>query len=133
MTVANVGGQRPPLRAVQTASLCQITVVGPALPLAISSAVRCCRAGITRRGQFDKANPRSAQQDEPGLGCPERRATSDEEIHLNAAVDQNNPAANSTVRLVLCGSNVSELPQNYQAWYRDRLLAKRLCADGRAS
>jgi hypothetical protein len=74
---------------------------------------------------LDTANPPRVEQAQPARDYLERRVTSHEAIHPSVAVDQSNPAANSTLRLVPGESNVSVLPKNYQAWHREHLSAKR--------
>jgi hypothetical protein len=59
------------------------------------------------------------------LEYPQYRTTSHEAIHPTEATGQNNPAASSTLRLVLGEPNVSVLPKDSQAWHREHLLAKR--------
>jgi hypothetical protein len=86
--------------------------------------VRCRRARINRLGQFDTANWPRVERVQPELDYPEHRATSDVAIHLSVVVDQNNPAANSTLPLVLGESAVSVLPKNSQASHREHLLAE---------
>jgi hypothetical protein len=70
------------------------------------------------------ANRPRVQRVQPALDYPERRATSDVAIHLSVVVDQNNPAANSTLPLILGESAVSMLAKNSEASHREHLLAK---------
>jgi hypothetical protein len=71
------------------------------------------------------ANRSRAERGQPALDYPERRAISHEAIHQSVVVDQNNPAANSTLPLILAESNASELPKNSQARHGEYLLTKR--------